>query len=114
MCLLQNFGMPRAFRITRLEPNYPNLMRVENVNHVGKKPCLVCHFVSTTTTVTKKACQETYIIQKGSFNCDSEKMLYLLKCKVCGEVPCTGKAKSKFLYRFNNYKGKRRAFRKER
>ena len=39
-------------------------------------------------------------------------MLYLLKCKVCGGVPYIGKAKNKFRYRFNNYKSKRRAFRK--
>ena len=38
-------------------------------------------------------------------NCDSEKVLYLLKCNV-------GKAKTKFRYRFNNYKSKHRAFRK--
>ena len=29
--------MARALRITWLEPNYPNLTRVEDVNHVGKK-----------------------------------------------------------------------------
>ena len=45
-------------------------------------------------------------------NCDSEKALYLLKCKVCGGVPYVGKAKTKFRYRFNNYKSKHRAFRK--
>ena len=35
----------------------------------------------------------------------------LLKCKVCGEVPYLGKAKTKFRYRFNNYKSKYTAFR---
>ena len=29
--------MARALRISWLEPNYPNLTRVEDVNHVGKK-----------------------------------------------------------------------------
>ena len=43
---------------------------------------------------------------------DSKKVLYLFKCKVCGEVPYVGKAKTKFRYRFNNYKSKHRAFRK--
>ena len=43
---------------------------------------------------------------------DSEKVLYLLKCKVYGEVPYVGKAKTKFRYRYNNYKSKLGALRK--
>ena len=35
-----------------------------------------------------------------------------MKYKVCGEAPYVGKAKTKFQYRFNNYKSKHRAFRK--
>ena len=31
---------------------------------------------------------------------------------MCGEAPYVGKAKTKFQYRFNNYKSKHRAFRK--
>ena len=51
-------------------------------------------------------------IQNGPLTCDSEKVLYLLKYKVCGEVPYVEKAKAKCRFRFNNYKSKRRAFRK--
>ena len=50
----------------------------------GKKTCLVCDSISTTTTFTTEACLETSKIQKGPLNCDSEKVLHLLKCKVCG------------------------------
>ena len=85
---------------------------MEDVNHVGKKTCLVCDSISTTATFTTEACQETFKIQKDPLNCDSEKVLYLLKCKVYGAVPYVGKAKTKFRYRFNNYKSKHRAFRK--
>ena len=35
-----------------------------------------------------------------------------MKYKVRGEAPYVGKAKTKFRYRFNNYKSKQRAFRK--
>ena len=50
-------------------------------------------------------------IQSGPLNCKLGKgTRYLLKCKVCGEA--VGKAKTKFRYRFNNYKSKHRAFRK--
>ena len=111
MSLLWVFGMARVLRIIWLEPNYPNLTRVEDVN-MWKKTCLVCDSISTTTAFTTEAGQETFKIQKGSLNCDSEKVLYLLKCKVFGGVHYVGKAKTKFRYRLNNYKGKHRAFRK--
>ena len=78
----------------------------------GNKSFLVCDSISTSTTFTTEACQETFKTQKSPLNCDSEKVLYLLKCKVCGGVPYVGKAKTKFRYRFNNYKSKHRAFRK--
>ena len=77
-----------------------------------KKTCLVCNSIKTTTTFTTEACGEIFQIQSGPLNCNSEKVLYLLKCKVCGDTPYVGKAKTKFRYRFNNYKSKHRAFRK--
>ena len=72
-----------------------------------KKTCIVCDSISTATTFTTKACQETFKIQSGPLTCDSEKVLYLLKCKICGEVSYVGKVGW-----FNNYKNKHRAFRK--
>ena len=77
-----------------------------------EKICLVCDSISTTLTFTTEASQETFKIQKGPLNCYSEKVLYLLKCKVCSEVSYVEKAKTKICYRFNNYKSKHRAFRK--
>ena len=82
------------------------------MNHVGKKTCLVCHSISTATTFTREACQETCKIQSGPLTCDSDKVLYLLKCKFCGEVSYVEKSKTKFRCRFNNYKSKHRVFRK--
>ena len=84
-------------------------MKPGEVNHVGKK---LVYSLRTTTTFTMGACDETFKIHSGTLNCNSEKVLYLLKCKVCGEVSYVGKAKTKFQYRFNNYKSKDRAFRK--
>ena len=86
-------------------------MRAEDVNHVRKNLFfLVC--ISAATTFTTKACQETLKIQSDPLTCDSQKVLYLLICKVCGEVPHVGKVKTNFLYRFNNYKSKHKTFRK--
>ena len=59
------------------------------------------------------ACGENFKIQSGPLICNSEKVQFLLKCKVCGETPYVGKTKTKSQYRFKNYKSKHRAFRKE-
>ena len=99
-------------RALRIQSKIPKLNGSGRCEPCGKKTCLVCDSISTATTFTTEACQETFKIQSGPLTCDSEKVLYLLKCKVCGEVPYVGKAKTKFRYRFNNYKSKHRAFRK--
>ena len=58
---------------------------MEDVKHVGKKTCFV-------------SCQETFEIQSGSLTFDSENVLYLLKCKICGEVsPTLGRRKPNFV-----------------
>ena len=63
-----------------------------------KKSCLICDSTRTTTTFSTKACRESYKIQSDSLNWNSEKVLYLFKCKVCGEALYVGKAKAKFCY----------------
>ena len=59
----------------------------------GKKTCLVCNSVRTTTTFTTETFGEVFKIQSGPLNYNSEEILYLLKCKVCGEAPYVEKAK---------------------
>ena len=60
-----------------------------------------------------KACEEVFKIQNGPLNFNSEQVLYLLRCKICDNIPYVGKAKTKFRFRFDNYKSKHRYFRKE-
>ena len=82
--------------------------------YVGKKLARSV-ILNTVTTFITEACQETFKIQKGPLNCDSEKVLAIATyylCRVCGEVSYVGKAKTKFRYSFNNYKSKHIAFRK--
>ena len=55
---------------------------------------------------------EVFKIQSGPLNCNSEKVLYLLRCKICDDNPYIGKAKTKFRLRLINYKSKHRSFRK--
>ena len=78
----------------------------------GKGTCQVCDNIITTNTFTTKACEEVFKIPSGPLNCNSEKVIYLLRCKICDGTPYVGKAKTKFRLRFNNYKSKNRSFRK--
>ena len=73
--------MVRALKIIQSEQLYLKLMKPGDVNHAGKKTCLVCNSIRTTTTFTTKACGEIFKIQSGPLNFNSEKVLYLLKCK---------------------------------
>ena len=41
-------------------------------------------------------------------------VFYLLKCRICGEAPYVGKAKTKFRARFDNYKRAHRSYKKTR
>ena len=68
--------------------------------------------MTTTNTFTTKACGEVFKIQSGSLNCNSEKILYLPRCKTCDDTPYVGKAKTKLCLRFDNYKSKHWSFRK--
>ena len=74
----------------------PKLNEGRRCESCGKKTCLVCDSISTATTFTTEACQETFKIQSGPLTYDSKKVLYQLKCKVCGEVLYVGKGKSNF------------------
>ena len=43
-----------------------------------------------------EACGETFKVRSGTLNCNSEKVLCLLKCKVCGEALMLEKPKLSF------------------
>ena len=62
----------------------------------GKGNCQVCDFLCDTDGFSTKICREKLKIQSGILNCNSQKVVYLLKCRICGEVPYIGKAKTKF------------------
>ena len=90
----------------------PKTNEIRKCEPCGKKTSLVCNSIRTTSPITIEACEETFKIQKGPLKRSLEKVPYLLKCKLWGETPNVGKAKTKFRYRFNNYKRNNRAFRK--
>ena len=47
----------------------------------GNGTCQVCDHIVTTNTFTTKVCGEVFKIQIGPLNCNSGKVLYLLRCK---------------------------------
>ena len=89
----------------------PNVEITGRSESCGKGNCEVCDFICDTDTFTAKACGETFKVQSGILNCNSQKVVYLLKCRICDEAPYVGKAKMKFRAKFNNYKSAHRSYR---
>ena len=102
------FRNGKSFKDYLVRASLPKTNETERCEPCGMKTCLVCNSIRTTTTFTTEACGEVFKSQSGPLNCNSEKVLYLLKCKVCGEASYVGKGKTKF----NNNKSKHRAFMK--
>ena len=92
----------------------PNVEITGRSEAYGKRNCQVCEFICNTDTFSTKACGETFKIQIGVLNCNSQKVAYVLKYRIYGEAPFVGKAKAKFRARFNNYKSTHRSYRKKR
>ena len=67
----------------------------------GKVSCQVCDYIIRTNTFTAPG--EVFKIESGSLNCNSEKVLSLLRCKISDNTTYVGKAKTKFRLQFNNY-----------
>ena len=62
----------------------PNVEIAGRSESCGKGNCQVCDYICDTDTFTTKACGETFKIQSGILNCNSQKVVYLLKCRICG------------------------------
>ena len=87
----------------------PNVEITGRSKSCEKGNCQVCDFICDIDTFSIKACGETF--QSGILN--SQEVVYLLKCRICGEVPYAGRAKTKFRARFDDYKSAHRSYRKE-
>ena len=74
--------------------------KLPNVKIIGRsKSCRkgkrqVFDFLCDTNTFFAKACDEKFRIQEGTLNCKSHNFVYLLKCRICGEAPYVGNAKT--------------------
>ena len=81
----------------------PNIAITGRFELCGKGNPQVCDFVCDADTFSTKTCSETFKIQSGILNCNSQKVVYLLKWRKCGEAPDVGDARKKFRARFSNY-----------
>ena len=67
--------------------------KLPNAEETGRsKPCAkrnlqVCNFIWDRDTFSTKACNETFKILSGPINFNFQKVVFLLKYKICGEVP---------------------------
>ena len=67
--------------------------------------------MKNTSTFKSKHSNEVYQIKKN-FNCNSNMVVYLIECRICGKQ-YNGSTLTKFRDRANNYKSTHRNFRKE-
>ena len=72
----------------------------------------MCAHIITTNTFTTKACGEVFKIRSEPLNCNSEKVLYILRCKICDDTSYVGKAK-RFVFGLIIIKVKNSLFQKE-
>ena len=104
--------MNTSFKNYLVRASLPKSNKTRRCEQCWKKTCLVCNSISTTATFIMEVYGESFKIESGALNCNSENVLYLFKCEVCGEARYVEKVKIKFQNRFNNHKSKHRAFRK--
>ena len=111
--LVAGFRNGKSLKDHLVRAKLPNVEFTGRSESCGKGNCQICDFTCDTDTFSTKVCGKTFKIQSGVLNCDSQKVAYLLKSRICGEVPYVGKAKTKFRPRFNNYKSTPRSYRKK-
>ena len=111
--VFQDFPVAGFLKDHLARAKLPNVEITGTSESYGKRNCQVCDFVCNTDTFTTKACGEIFKIQSGILNCNSQKVVYLLKCRICGEASYVGKAKATFRARFNNYKSSHKPYRKK-
>ena len=85
--LVAGFRNGKSLKDHLVRAKLPNVEVAGRSESCGKGNCQVCDYICHTDTFTTKACGETFKIQSGILNCNSQKVVYLLKCRICGEAP---------------------------
>ena len=104
------FKRGKSIRDFLVKAKLPPLEEDWVCNGCGASRCKVCETIEDATTFSDKDKTCSYKIRKGMLNCNSNYVICLFSCKVCG-VQYVGSTKTAFRIRFNNYKSKHRKFR---
>ena len=73
------------------------------------KRCQICPMINETNTFSNRNGTRTYDIRKGPCDCNSDHVIYLLRCRTCG-IQYVGSAKTALRLRINNYKKEYRKY----
>ena len=91
----------------RLKPARSRGCQPPGTVRCGERRCQVCTHLTTGSSFASNTTKKTYTIDY-ELNCNSNNVIYLLNCKVCG-IQYVGSTSTKFRLRFNNHKGRIRA-----
>ena len=76
----------RSLKYHLVRAKLPNVEITGRSESCGKRNCQVCDFICDAETFSTKACGETFKIQSWVLNYKSQKVVYLLKCRICGKA----------------------------
>ena len=80
------FGNGKSLKDHLVRVKLLNIEITGRSDSFGRGNCQVCEFICDTDTFSTKACGETFKIKSGILNCNSQKVVYPLKCRICGKL----------------------------
>ena len=107
------FKNNKSLKLDLVRAALPDINEVSRCEPCGGKrpPCRLCSNMNNTSTFKSKHSIRFYQI-KRNFNCNSEKVIYLIECRVCIKQ-YNGSSVKKFHARVNNNESTHSTFRKE-
>ena len=77
---------------------------ITGTSRCGRNRCQICNFLCVGRTFCSKTNGKEFRISYN-LNCNSENMVYLITCKVCG-IQYVGSTTTTFRFRFNNHRSR--------
>ena len=77
---------------------------ITGTSRCGSNRCQICNFLCVGRTFCSKTNGKEFRINHN-LNCNSENMVYLITCKVCG-IQYVGSTNTTFRFRFNNHRSR--------
>ena len=77
------FRRAKSLKDMLVRAKLPKLEEIPGCSGCGARRCQVCEFVENATTFSDKDGSHTFEIRKGSLNCNSMYVVYLMQYKVC-------------------------------